>query len=301
MATVSELSGELVPNGDFSAGVSGWGGWPFNAQVTHDLTQLDNGCLKANLPDNSQYDEFIMRNPDWFNLTAGEWYRLDMSVKSNAPGRLLVGMKGESQQNDPYNRWERLIPFGPQRRDLSMYFQVPVGEPMQVLLRNHWTLPMYYLDNVSVHRVQVLELDPLDRQMVLVNDQTTAQSFPLEGCWSDVNGQLYNGSITIPAYRSRVLVREDDQLCGLSTSVDESAAQKSLAGVYPNPVNAGGRITFMAPVSGTARLIAANGQVVLERQLGGTALGLDVPAGIEPGVYALAFDGMSPVRLVVER
>ena len=301
MATVSELSGELVPNGDFSAGVSGWGGWPFNAQVTHDLTQLDNGCLKANLPDNSQYDDFIMRNPDWFNLSAGEWYRLDLSVKSDAPGRLLVAMKGQSQESDPYNRWERLIPFGPQRRDLSMYFQVPVGEPMQVLLRNHWTLPMYYLDNVSIHRVQAEPLDPLDRQIVLVNDQATAQSFPLEGCWSDVNGQLYNGSITIPAYRSRVLVREDDLLCGLSTSVEENAVAGPVAAVYPNPVNAGGRIAFVAPVSGTVRLIAANGQVVLEQQLGTASLGMELPADIGPGVYALAIDGQRTGRLVVQR
>jgi hypothetical protein len=301
LATVSELSGNLVPNGDFSTGVAGWGGWPFNAQVTHDFSQLDNGCLKANLPDNSQYDDFSMRNPDFFNMNTGDWYRMDLSLKSNAPGRVLVAVKGQSQENDPYNRWERTVPFGPQRRDLSMYFQVPVGEPMKVLFRNNWTLPLYYLDNVSIRKVQVQQLDPLDRQIILVNDQPAEQTFPLEGCWSDVNGMLYTGSIAVPAYRSRVLVREADELCGLSTGVDAAASVAPAAGVYPNPVIAGGRLAFGAPVQGLVRLIAANGQVMLQRELAAGTFGMELPADLPAGVYAMAIDGHRTERLVVER
>lgn len=302
-ATVSQLSGDLVPGGDFTNNVTGWGGWPSNAQVTQNNTYLDNGCLKAELPNNAVYDNFQLRNPDMFSLNAGDWYRLDLSLQSDAPGQLEVGIKGQSQQSNPYTHFSRLVPFSAERRDLSMYFQVPIAGQNQVQLKNYWTEPLYYLDNVALYKVQVQELDPLDKQILLINDQSTEQSFPLTGCWSDVGGVIYSGSISVAAFRSKVLVREADGLC-MNTEVEggSSTADMTAPLAFPNPVEAGGRITFTGAVSGMIMLFSAAGQVVASQILSPGSLGMDIPSHVKPGVYALRImDGSERTeRLVVE-
>lgn len=301
-STVSELSSELLPNGTFDNGISGWEFWPTNTQVTHDMGHLDNGCLKDYLPDNSLMSYSAVRNQAWFPMQNGQndWYRLDLSMVSDEQGYVLARVRGASQANNPYALYERMLPFGPDRRDLSVYFQSPNAEQAQLVFVNQWTEPMYYLDNVHLHKVQVQANDPNDAQIILINDQFTEQTFPLQGCWSDVNGQYYSGSVTLQPFKSRVLVKEDDALCGLSLAVDAGLVQNKGTGVYPNPVKAGTRLNFTAPMSGTVSFIGMNGQVAASGFLPPGAMGMDLPTGLEKGVYALRVSGTAqPVHRVV--
>lgn len=204
-ATVSELSGNLVVNGDFTTNVTGWGGWPTNSQVTRVTTHLDNGALKAYLPNNSVYNTFSLRNPDWFPVQSGQWYRVRISLQSDAEGDIRAGLKGQSQLSNPYTVYERQVPFGPERRDLEMYFQSTMTDQAQMQLINAYTDPTYYLDNVQVHRVQVQQLDPADRHRLLINEQATTQTMTLPaGTWSDLDGVQISGTVTVPAYASRI-------------------------------------------------------------------------------------------------
>lgn len=287
--TVSELSGELLPNGAFDSNLSGWEYWPSNVQVTRDNGHLDNGCAKILLPDNSVMNYSAMKNLEWFGLQNGQndWYRLDLTMQSTTPGQVLARVRGESQINNPYALWERKMAFGPERRDMSFYFQSPNAEDAQLTLVNQWTEPMYYLDNVHLHKVQVQENDPLDAQMILINDQFNDQTFSLDGCWSDVNGQYYSGGITLQPFRSMVLVKEDDALCSLNMGVEPAVGTAAAMVMYPNPVKAGTRLNFARPISGPISIIGMNGQVAATNVLPPGSMGMLVPAGIEKGVYAL--------------
>lgn len=213
-ATLQENSGNLVQNGTFTNNVNGWTGWPTNAQVSRVTTHLDNGALKAYLPDNSVYPSFSLRNPDLFPLQSQAWYRVRVSLQSNAQGEVVVGIKGQSQISNPYTIWERKVPFSPERRDLEMYFQSDRTDQAQVQLINAWTDPMYYLDNVEVTKVNVTALDPAVRHKIFVNDQPGAQSFALpEGCWKDVDGNFLEGPITVQPYSSKVAYQVDGPDC----------------------------------------------------------------------------------------
>lgn len=304
--TVSELSGNQITSGDFSSGVSTWASsvWPTNAQITQNAGHLDNGCMKVNLPDNTVYGSCSLRNPEWFTLQNGQndWYRLDLSLQSDEEGYLLAGIKGESQMQNPYTLYERLLPFGPERRDLSLYFQSANAEQAQLMLLNQWTEPMYYIDNVQLHKVQVQAADPLETQMVLINDQITDRTFDLEGCWSDVNGQYFSGSITLQAFKSKVLVREDDALCGLSMSVEDQSTASGRTNVYPNPVKGGGRLNFNTPVSGLVSFVSVSGQVAASEFLPPGSMGMELPSGLEKGVYALRTTSANHAveRIVIE-
>ena len=206
-ATASELSSNLVVNGTFNTNVTGWGGWPTNATATHNTSYLDNGCLKANLPNNSVYSEYNVQNPDQFPVTNGQWYRLKFSVQAPANGQFEAGVKGMSQVNGQGVIAERAFAFGPERRDLEYYFQCGLTDQALMRFVNQYTEPLYYLDNVALHRVTVTVVDPLQDHVLLVNDQPTAQNYSLTGTWKDVTGAVQGTTVTLQPYTSKVVYR----------------------------------------------------------------------------------------------
>ncbi|MBK8338834.1 MAG: right-handed parallel beta-helix repeat-containing protein [Flavobacteriales bacterium] len=206
-ATASELSSDLVVNGTFNSNVTGWGGWPTNATSTHNTSFLDNGCLKANLPNNSVYNEFSVQNPNTFQVTNGQWYRIKFSVQAPANGQFEAGSKGASQQQNQGVVAERAFAIGPERRDLEYYFQSALTDQAYVRFVNQYTEPTYYLDNVSVHRVTVTPVNPLLDHVLLVNDQATAQNYSLTGTWKDVTGTVQGTTVSLQPYTSKVVYR----------------------------------------------------------------------------------------------
>ncbi|HEX2616180.1 MAG TPA: right-handed parallel beta-helix repeat-containing protein, partial [Flavobacteriales bacterium] len=138
-AVTNVQGSELVDNGQFDYNVSGWGGWPTNAQVTHDYAHLDNGALKAYLPNNSVYPEFALRNPDAFDMQTGQWYRLRFSIESDVPGEVRVGAKGLSQLNNGNMIIDRAYTFDSERRDMEMIFQSSATDDALVQFTNKYT------------------------------------------------------------------------------------------------------------------------------------------------------------------
>lgn len=276
-STVSELSSNSITSGAFTSNVTGWGGWPTNAQVTRVTTNLDNGCLKAYLPDASVYASFDLRNPEWFPVNnTGEWYRLKLSIQSNTNGDIVVGVKGASQSMNPYNLWQRQIPFGTERRDLEMYFQSPNAEQAQLQFINQYTEPMYYLDNVEVKKVSVQPIDPLTLHTILVNEQSTAQSISLPaGCWSDISGVVTNGTVTVQPYSSKVYYKVADNQCtptGSTVSVKGflGGAMNWTTGLMRDDLRAAGLVPTTEPYSGMAWSMENPGATVSAAQLSTT-------------------------------
>lgn len=289
-AIADVLSDNLVINGDFSSNVNGWGGWPTNSSVQHVTTNLDNGALRAHLPDNSVYPSFSLRNPDWFPIENGAWYRMHLTVQSDAPGELLAGLKGNSQLSNPYAVHQQRIPFDQERRDLDIIFQSPMTDQAQVMLINQWTEPTYYLDNVRVHRVAVSELDPRDKQDIFINDTGAPKSFDLDGCWSELNGTLHENSVTVPAYSSKVMVREAASACMAMSTLE--APRSAPSRLFPNPVDAGAFVQANEPLMGLARITSLTGKLVASQRLNGTTT-IDIPEGLTPGIYVVVFTGVS--------
>ncbi|HMN06939.1 MAG TPA: right-handed parallel beta-helix repeat-containing protein [Flavobacteriales bacterium] len=257
-AVTQELTGNLVQNGTFTNNVNGWTGWPTNAQVSHVTNYLDNGALKAYLPNNSIYPNFILRNPDPFPVQNNGWYRVRCSIQSNANGQATVGVKGESTSNNPYTIWQQDIPFSTERRDLEMFFRSNLTDQARIQFLNEWTDPMYYLDNVEVTRVNVQPLDPLLRHKLLVNDQPQAQSFTLPaGCWKDMDGNWVTGGVTVPAYGSKVVYLDDGPDCNLVSPIGGVKVKMYLAGamrlgenLMGNELRTHGLIPASEPYSG---------------------------------------------------
>ncbi len=206
MAT-SELSPNLVAGGDFQNGNNGYFGYPVNATVNHNTTQLDNGCIEVNLPNNSQYPTFALRNPAPFAVQNNDWYRMRFSIVSPILGTVDASVKGLSQTTTPNTIYTRQIPFSPERRDVEFFFQADLTDQAQTFFVHHWTDPLYYLDNVQLHKVSTAVVDPLNDHKLIFNDQNYAQQYPIVGQWADINGNPVPSTVTLQPFTSMVMYR----------------------------------------------------------------------------------------------
>jgi len=270
-STAQELSGNLVQNGDFATGLNGWSGWPYNAQVSYVTDHLDNGALKAFLPDNSQYNSFGLHNPDLFPVENNAWYRVRCSLQSDVPGDLIMGVKGQSQFTNSNIIWQRQIPFDAERRDLEMYFQSNLSDQSQVQFVNQWTEPMYYLDNVEVTKVTVQPLDPAERNKIFVNEEDSPQDFTLpDGCWKGMDDVFLASTITVPGHSSVVAYKVDGADCGMAVAPTGSIRVKMFLGgaldagdtLMREDLRTAGLIPSTEPYSGMGNMVENAGATI---------------------------------------
>lgn len=301
METTAELSSNLVPNSDFATNVNGWSGSPTAGTVTHSTAQLDNGSLRANYTANNGSPWFSLKHNTNVPVQQGNWYRLRFSLVSDMVGELKAGFKGLSQVTGPQMEGARFIPFDGNRRDVEMYFQSTITDQGYCSFTNHYTEGRYFLDNVELHRVNAVPVDPFERQQLLVNDQPTSRDFVLQGCWSDADGNLHHGVITLPAFRSIVLVKEDDGTC-LSTGSEEQESSHSAHGfrLAPNPANSGAGLRIMGAGIGEGMLsmFDLGGHLVWSSRFQGDSREQQIPA-VQPGAYVVRVEGDG--RIVQER
>jgi len=303
-AVTSVLSNNLLSNGTFDSGIGGWQGWPTQGQLTHSYAQLDNGAMRVDFTNNSTANNFYLTNAAQYQVQSGQWYRLKFSLISNMLGTMEAGLKTQTQMTGPQMVVRESIPFTTERRDVTMLFQSNITDQGFCSFMNNYQEGTYWIDNIELTRVTVQPLDPHDRHVLYYNELSTAATVPLTGCWSDVNGQLHSGSITIPAFSSVVLVKEDDILCGLSTGIaDAGAKDPGLSKVYPNPVQQGGELTVPA-MEGAALvdLVDAGGRLVRSIPVRPGQRSIVLDSTVMPGCYMLVGRGASPwrARVVVQ-
>ncbi len=220
-STLQTLGPNLVPSGNFDTSTNGWeiNKWPTNATISYDTQYLDDGCLKLFLPDNTVYPTLSTKSLDQFQIEDNQWYKLNLSLVGPSLGDMYVSVKGQSQNNTPYSLWKKQIAFSPERRNIESYFSVPVGDMSSIQILNYWTEPLYYLDNVTLHKVQKQDINPLVNQICLTNEFSVDQSFSISGHWKDLEGVMYNESVTVDPFSSKVLVRDTNMLNFIKSKV----------------------------------------------------------------------------------
>ncbi len=229
-----------VPNGTFGSNVTGWTGWPSQGVITHNTTKLDVGCLKTSFTSNATYGTHNLNHSATVGVQQDSWYRMKFSMVGDVMGELVVGFKANSQANDPFRIGERPFPFDANRRDVEHFFQSDRTDQGVCMFTSSYTAGIYYLDNVTLERVTAVPVDPLQRQMILVNEQATAQVFSIPaGCWKDTDGNVMGASITLQPYKSRVIYRYAiGTACGQQVDCAGVPGGTAVAGTACNDNNA---------------------------------------------------------------
>ncbi|MEZ4739047.1 MAG: T9SS type A sorting domain-containing protein [Flavobacteriales bacterium] len=258
--------------------------------ILRDNTMLDNGAAKIMYGTNSGSPEFYLRTDATTNVQNGQWYEMRFSMQSTMHGVVRAEFKGQSQAAGPNAIFSKSIPFDTQRRDISLVFQSTLSEPGLFIFANNFNESTYWLDNVELYRVTVEAVDPYTRHILLTNETNSAVDVPLTGCWRDVQGALHNTSIALPAWGSVVLAKEDDELCGLSTGVQEDSDVASDAPVlYPNPVRSGAPLSLSQAVDSRTEMeiIDASGRSVQLAQLNAGTVELPINGQLPSGHYVI--------------
>ncbi len=229
--TTSELSGNLITNGTFSNSISNWTIFPTNGQVSIDHVYLDDGALKANLPNSNLYPQLSLRSPDQMSIQNGQWYRMRLSIQSDIHGIMTPAIKGISQLTGNQVIGKKDIPYSPERRDLEFYFQSNLSDQAILQLGNSIEFPRYWIDNVQLHRVTVQPVEPENDHILLKNEFPMAQQFTLpSGCWKDVNGTLLSSPVNVAAYSSKVVYRVTGSGCSVVPVASTVGAKVYLGG-----------------------------------------------------------------------
>ncbi|MBK9148965.1 MAG: right-handed parallel beta-helix repeat-containing protein [Flavobacteriales bacterium] len=290
MEVTQVLAASTVPNGNFGSNVNGWTGWPSQGQITHNNAQLDNGCLKLSFTSNATYNTHNLRHSATIGIQNGAWYRMKFSVVSDVMGEFTVGFKADSQADNPWRVGERVYAYDGERRDVEHIFQSDRTDNGSLMFTCHYSSGIYYLDNVSFERVQAVPVDPFDRHLVLINEEAAAQDFDLVGCWSDVDGNLHTGSVTLQPYGSIILIKESDEEC-LSTDTDDEAAGPATQGLraYPNPAQRGESLVVETADEAPAalELRGMQGQLIWQGRASAGQTRIDIPAQLRAGAYLL--------------
>ncbi|MFZ1693189.1 MAG: T9SS type A sorting domain-containing protein [Flavobacteriales bacterium] len=293
MNVTQVLETVAVPNGNFASNVNGWTGWPSQGLITHNTTRLDNGCLKNSFTSNATYGTHNLRHSTTVGIQNGAWYRMKFSVVSDIMGEFKVGFKANSQADNPWRVGERDYSYDSERRDVEHIFQSDRTDQGSLMFTCRYTDGIYYLDNVVLERVQAVPVNPFERQIIVVNEQASAQDFDLIGCWSDVNGNLYHGSVTVQPYKSIILIKENDDQC-LSTTVVENTAVAAAGGVhvFPNPVERGSVITVAIADNAPAfvQLVGLQGQLVWSGRVAGSQSSFQLPEQMSAGTYVVVVE-----------
>ena len=199
----------LIQNGQFQTNIAGWGDWRTNTQVKYvDNGGLDGGCLQFRLEGGPGANQAVA-SPD-VALTKGQWYQLRFSVRAAQKGLLTVAAR---QDHIPYNTLNApmIFPMGPERTNQECYLMADATDA-QVRVEFRVTYPdsLFFLDNVTFRPVKGSYVSPESQAPVFVNSTSVTKTVDLgPDSFRDLDGNYLSGSIELPPYSSKILVRED--------------------------------------------------------------------------------------------
>ena len=208
--TVDSLIGSnLFPNPTFDTNNTGWTiGTTWNGQY------LDDGSLKITVSGTSVS---TFTSALFSNITTPTLYRLSYDVISD--GGLLAG---ELYVNTGSGAVEKAyIMADGTRRHFEHFFtldSVASNTGLQFVLRGADGTSAYY-DNFYLYKVDATKIPPTEKSKLFVNDTNATKSFSLTGTYTDLEGNVVTGSISLAPFTSRILIKQDGSV---TSSVPEN-------------------------------------------------------------------------------
>lgn len=210
---------ERVVGGDFTTGTGYGSGGPFifsdynNGQGTWDNNnRINGGSLNLNFtsitnnPGASLYAAQVVNT-----VSAQKDYLIEFDAVSTVPNRLVqVYMQ---PQFAPFTalvdtRPAVVVGTTPQHYQVLLRPNRDLQNALAILRVFESNQPLF-IDNFSFREVDATRLDPNTVLRLVYNPAPRDTTILLSGSYRDARNQLYNGQITLPAYGSTVLLREN--------------------------------------------------------------------------------------------
>ena len=123
---------------------------------------------------------------------------------------------------------------------------------------------MVYFDNFEMYKVAATEISPTEKSKLFVNDTKATKSFSLTGTYTDLEGNVVTGSISLAPFTSRILIKQDGSVTS-SVPVNQKPTIKAQSFTIQDIQQAGdfiGQVEASDPDAGqslTYSIVSGNG------------------------------------------
>jgi hypothetical protein len=214
-----ELSGNLMPNPDFSGEINEDACWPRNdgpmtghpaawVKLSKVSGMLDDACLKA-VPGNSGSSFWISsdRSSEQIGVEAGKMYRLSFTACAAADYVMNVQARQDYDSKQLIG-CDTSVKISAARQNYTVYFKASATETdARLVFTVNPNAGFVCIDNLALKEILLTEQD---HSFVLVNTNLNeAVSIPLEeGSYVDPDGFPVANPVQVPPWDARIIVRK---------------------------------------------------------------------------------------------
>jgi len=221
VSVIEELSGNLVPNSDFSEGVEVDNCWPRkgSSKVKPDAWmtlskgngELTGDCLKAVLGNgNGSFWVSGTQPGSKIALSEGTTYRISFDAKagSNCAMRIRVCQNHDSKRDAGCDTTIGIDSSA--QKNYTVYFKADMNDPdVRIVFDVPREAEYACIDNLAMEEVA---LAAQDNSIPLVNTDASREAWMVleQGRYIDLSGKRMDNPIQVPAWDARIVIRDEN-------------------------------------------------------------------------------------------
>lgn len=208
LAASWEHGPNLLPNGDFTAGI---GGWVLDADSSASLewerTRADMAGSSLHIRKTGAY--FLLAADAPLALEDGRYYQVRCRVASSVATQLRLVIESAASGQDTA-AWDLAVDQSPRDFEFSFQCHLNADDGRLLFYRSSAESLDYWIDDVSLRSAGGGESYVVEEEMRLfVNDSWVDQRVDLEGrLYRDFGGEPVSGTLSLPYLSGRVLFRQ---------------------------------------------------------------------------------------------
>lgn len=241
---VTATGGNTVPNSAMNS-TANWSAFPSGP---NDITLTSvGGELRAQFNAGSASGAGITFSGN-MTFSAGQLYRVRIDHRGNAGHALRITLR----ETTPYGTVAagRLLSLGPVTETSTFFTTAERSCTDGRIQLEHTRLGgTWFMDNVSCEPVSAIADDPAHQFPILINATAAPLVFPLNAAHFTTDSVLVSGSITLPAWSSKVLLRASAITSGVRVQVKAmlDGAYVSGTGQMRDDLRANGLVPVLEP------------------------------------------------------
>ena len=256
------LSGNLLPNPQFTSGLQSWQGYSSqgNGTIRHEKGALDGGSLVTQFSGGSSNSSMtVSPSPGIGAVRKGQRYVLRYTLKGSGDPEPIEAKIATRRGSYKLASNVHYATAKSQRQSVEDFFTISNSlSDASLKFGVEKSKQPLHIDNVELRRVETRQVNYDRYVQFLTNPSRKKKSFSLPaGRWKTLRGQTHQGAVSLAPFRSLILVndnagaaRRTQEIAAKSGAEDSVATTDDLlrVGAYPNPLYQGEDLTVAVQV-----------------------------------------------------
>ena len=205
---INTVGSNLFPNSQFTTNINGTTIYGANTTASWDNTgKISGGAIRVDISVATANRYSILHGPIGAVSSSKKYALRFTTVGTKVSGIVRAYIR---KTNSPYNN---LVPtqgssFGLSKMNHEFLFDAPISDAAaSFVIELEQTTGTTYIDNVEFVEVNATVNTPESQVKFLYNDTKLSKSITLDAMYIGVDSTVYNGTITLAPYASKVIVK----------------------------------------------------------------------------------------------